>query len=678
MTLRLRHLRLRAITTSGPYGADIRFSSGLNVIWADNTKGKSTCMQAMLYALGLEKMLSPRREVPLPHAMTTYLRRDDESQIDILQSWVELEIENGAGNIVTVHRPVKEPGVDNRLVTVWFGPTLTDLDVKAETRQFFVRDGGAFQREDGFLHFLEDFIGWDMPLVRKYDSPEGKLPLETVFPLFWVEQKTGWSAIPAAIPTYLRVREVNKRAVEFIMDLDVHKLELERQRLTALIDENARNWQSVTDEMTRQARREGGALSGLPARPTSHADQLDRWSLTLHDAGEWVNVDQVLTTLRTRLAATATASVPNVSVAAEELTAALEELNSKVDAANLRRIEIHQARQLKDVDIASLQGRIASLKEDLQKNQDVQKLQRYAGSVGALTPDRCPTCEQSVVDALLSQDILEAVMPIEDNIEYIRSQLKMFIDILERERAEQSRLEDAAAVVAAELNDLYARMRTVKSDLTGPSGAPSATAVEERVRAEARIRDIENIISGLEEAAGRLQTLSAELGDHLKALQRLPSDKMSETDDAKLAALTRSIRQMAQEFGFSTFPPEDLTIDEDSYRPQKEGYEIGFETSASDAIRLKWAYQLGLLELGHSHVTNHPGMLLLDEPRQQSSSKVSFGKLLQRASAHRHGNQQVIVSTSEDFETLAPILDQLECEKTIFEGYVIQPIIDQI
>ncbi|WP_332768630.1 hypothetical protein [Phenylobacterium sp.] len=54
----------------------------------------------------------------------------------------------------------------------------------------------------------------------------------------------------------------------------------------------------------------------------------------------------------------------------------------------------------------------------------------------------------------------------------------------------------------------------------------------------------------------------------------------------------------------------------------QQGYEIGFETSASDAIRLKWAYQLGLLELGHQHPTHHPGMLLLDEPRQQSSSRV--------------------------------------------------------
>src|SRR3546814_10703055 len=93
--------------------------------------------------------------------------------------------------------------------------------------------------------------------------------------------------------------------------------------------------------------------------------------------------------------------------------------------------------------------------------------------------------------SLLSQDVLEAVMPIEDNIEYIRSQLKMFVDILERERAEQRRLEDVAAVIAAELNDLYARIRTVTSDLTGPSGAPSATAVEERVRSDEHTSELQ-------------------------------------------------------------------------------------------------------------------------------------------------------------------------------------------
>jgi len=674
LTLRLKHLRLRALTQVGLYGADFPFKAGLNVIWADNTKGKSTSMQALLYVLGMEKMLSPSREVPVPHALTTYLLKDDESELAITSSFVELEIENGAGTVVTVRRPIKEPGIDARLVTVWFGPMLTEPSATAPSRQFFVRDPGAFQREDGFLHFLEAFIGWDMPVVRKYEGPEGKLPLETVFPLFWVEQKRGWSTIPAAIPTYMRVRDVQKRAVEFIMDLDVHKLELQRQRLKEQIEENARHWAGVVDEMMRVARRAGGTLSGLPPRPTVDTDSLERWTVSLIQDDDAVVVETILAALRARVAALVEAKVPEVGETAEALTAELEALGKDIEGRNQKRLELHKARQLKDADILSLERRIAQLKEDLQKNQDVQRLQRYAGTVGNLTPAQCPTCEQSLVDALISQDVLEAVMPIEDNIEYVRSQLKMFEDILKREQAEQRRLEDLSAVVAGEIAQLYVRVRTIRTDLLGPSSAPSAAAVEERVRIEARIRDLEGLITSLGDAASRLHILAAEFEELSKAGRLLPSDKMTTDDKDKLAALTGSVRELAQAFGFTTFAPKDLTIDEDSYRPQKEGYEIGFETSASDAIRLKWAYQLGLLELARDYTTNHPGMLLLDEPRQQSSSKVSFGQLLERAANHSVGGQQVIVSTSEDIDTLKPILARLSCQKIIFDGYVLQPV----
>lgn len=674
MTLRLRHLRLRAFTPEGPYGADFPFDEGLNVIWADNTKGKSTSMQALLYVLGMEKMLSPSREVPVPHALTTYLMRDDESEIAIINSFVEVEIENGVGTIVTVRRPIKEPGIDTRLVTVWFGPMLTEKSATASSRQFFVRDPGAFQREDGFLHFLEAFIGWDLPVVRKYEGPEGKLPLETVFPLFWVEQKRGWSAIPAAIPTYMRVRDVQKRAVEFIMDLDVHKLELQRQRLKEKIEENARNWTGVIDEMMRVARRAGGTLSGLPLRPTMDIDSLERWTVSLVENDQAVAADTILSELKARAAALAEAEIPEVGDTAGALTAELETLEKEIDTRNRKRVELHKARQLKGADIVSLERRIAQLREDLQKNQDVQRLQRYAGTAGNLTPEQCPTCEQSLVDALISQDVLEAVMPIGDNIEYVRSQLKMFEDILRREQVEQRRLEDLSAVASAEINQLYTRVRTIRNDLLGPSSAPSAAAVEERVRIEARIRDLEGFIASLSETASRLHLLSAEFAELLEAGRLLQSDKLTEEDENKLDALSVSVRDLARAFGFTTFAPKDLTIDEDSYRPQKEGYEIGFETSASDAIRLKWAYQLGLLELAQKHTTNHPGMLLLDEPRQQSSSKVSFGHLLERAAEHRGAQQQVIVSTSEDFDTLSPILARLHCKRIIFDGYVLQPV----
>ena len=94
----------------------------------------------------------------------------------------------------------------------------------------------------------------------------------------------------------------------------------------------------------------------------------------------------------------------------------------------------------------------------------------------------------------------------------------------------------------------------------------------------------------------------------------------------------------------------------------------------SDAIRLKWAYQLGLLELSSVEATNHPGMLLFDEPRQQSSAKVSFESLLTRAASAKQRNHQVIFSTSEELQNLQRITADLDCEVLIYPEYIIQPI----
>jgi hypothetical protein len=191
---------------------------------------------------------------------------------------------------------------------------------------------------------------------------------------------------------------------------------------------------------------------------------------------------------------------------------------------------------------------------------------------------------------------------------------------------------------------------------------------------ENRIRELEETQSSFEDAVDHLNALSDSYAQLLAEQKALPSDKMSVNDQRKLKELTSLVRQQAREFGFSTFDPNEVTISEDTYRPQKEGFEIGFETSASDAIRLKWAYQLGLLELDTIEATNHPGILLFDEPRQQSSAKVSFESLLKRAAAVKQHNQQVIFSTSEELQNLQRITSGLDCNEHIFAGYIIQSI----
>lgn len=673
MTLRFRRLRLRAVTTDGVYGADVPFGAGLTVLWADNTKGKSMCMQGMLYALGLERMLSPRREIPLPHAMTSYLNTDDEKRVEVIESSVSLEIANGEEQVITVNRAVKA-STDSRLVSVDFGPALSEGATDLKRQNFFVLDPGAAQREDGFHCFLESFLGWQLPQVRRYDAPETKLYLETVFPLFWVEQKFGWSAIPAAIPTYMRIREVHKRAVEFIMDLDVYKLELQRERLAERILANAKQWSAIRQELERFVARSGGRIAGLSESPLADPDSLSNARMQLAERTEWIPLSVVVTQLRGTIANLAANAVPIVEDQSEEVTQRLEQLTQRVDEMNMERIRIHNVQQLKLADMQSLQRRIATLDDDLLKNLDVQRLQRYSGVTAALSPDRCPTCEQALADSLLSQEALSAVMPVSDNIEYIRSQKKMFEDILARERTEESERRDQLSAVGRQLVDYYAQIRLLRSELVAPGSNPSAAVIEERIRGEARMRDLEGLQAVFDDAMDRLRSLQDAYAKLLEERTQIPTEKLSQSDQDKLDRLKGLVQNRAKDFGFSTFSPSELSISEDSYRPEKEGFEIGFETSASDAIRLKWAYQLSLLELAKETPSNHPGMLIFDEPRQQSSSRPSFQNLLKRAADAKKRDQQVIFSTSEDLETLRSITAAIDCNEVIFPGYILQKL----
>lgn len=77
--IQIRHIRLRSITAENSYGVDVPLSPGLNIIQADNTSGKSTTLMSIIYALGLERAISPKLDVPLPYAMRERIRRDTQS-----------------------------------------------------------------------------------------------------------------------------------------------------------------------------------------------------------------------------------------------------------------------------------------------------------------------------------------------------------------------------------------------------------------------------------------------------------------------------------------------------------------------------------------------------------------------------------------------------------------------
>ena len=99
----------------------IPFESGLVVLRADSSTGKSTCIQSIIYALGIEAMLSASQEIPLQYAVTERLEYQGR-EVGVLDSEVLLEIENSVGTILTLRRPyTRRPESDTRLVSLQAG-----------------------------------------------------------------------------------------------------------------------------------------------------------------------------------------------------------------------------------------------------------------------------------------------------------------------------------------------------------------------------------------------------------------------------------------------------------------------------------------------------------------------------------------------------------------------------
>jgi hypothetical protein len=168
-------------TTQGRarYRADLQ--PGLNVLNADNSWGKSTLLQSVVFALGLEGSLSASRRTPLGPAMTQAIDTDT-GRVGVVESSASVTLRNSSGQYLRVQRWAISPDVEKTLVHVWLSDTQEGL-VSAPRLDMFVRERRATTSALGFHRILENFLGWALPRVPDHSGGETPLYLEVLFPL---------------------------------------------------------------------------------------------------------------------------------------------------------------------------------------------------------------------------------------------------------------------------------------------------------------------------------------------------------------------------------------------------------------------------------------------------------------------------------------------------------------
>jgi hypothetical protein len=649
--MRLRELKLLVTTGRGKYGTNISFQNGLVIVRADNSLGKSTCFTAILVALGMEAMLTTNRAgLPLTPAVLERLETLDGWQ-EVIESYVYLEIENKQGERITTFRQLKG-NRDKDLIGIWYGGVISK-NGEYEYQDFFVNRSGGASRDAGFHRELARFLGWQLPMVPTFDGGESPLYLQILFPFLFVEQKRGWSSVVPILPTHLRVRDTHARAVEFLLSLDAYKNAVRRQELELELTRCQSEWTQIIKQARENALQVNGALQGIPEVPTASWPPEVLPSFSVPVDNQWVSINDRISSANNALRKLIDQEIPRVEQIADAAESDLTIAENEVNRGETVVARLLEYAAFEQAELEAMQSRLEQIDVDLVRNKDDRTLQTMGSDKFAeLNSGECPTCHQAIQDSLLPLAEHQGVMTLDQNIEFLEQQRKTIQGALVEAQSSFNSRNQQILAIRQEIVGNRNRVRVLRQTLISDGRLPSAAAIEVRLRLEHEIERLkksaasfEILLSRIASTAEVLRRIRGELGD-------LPKQNTSPADRKKISRWTELLQAQLKQYGFGSFQPEEIQISIEQYRPEHEGFDLPSSISASDLIRTIWAYLMGMLEISRYSNIDHPGLLVFDEPRQQSARELSFRELLRRGASSLEFDQQVVFFTSEESSRL--------------------------
>ena len=650
--LQLEKFKIFLNTTDGEYGFECEFKPGLNIVRGNNSSGKSTLVNALIYSLGMEEILGGKCEKTLPYALKEYVESEEKDKIKIVSSYVYLQISNKKNDVVTLKRAINSADKDTKLIEVIHGDYLSRSDREFDMSPKYLHDKGSAQNvESGYFTFLESFINLSLPSVSGTNGGEVKLYIQTIFSALLIEQKRGWTDYIANTP-YYAIRDVRTKIVEFVLGLDVFENERLKSTLTSELANIQSNWSEEKVKIGLLEEDHSISVMGIKRTADDMFDpKLVRVTKQVEDF-TFILSDYIVELVR-KIEAIDEAenkTRDDISIelieAYESSKAGLDQLVSVLDSANAE-IRLSKSRLTEYLSLKS------EIEKDLEKNKIAKKLKKFGAESGlSLALDSCPACHQQVDDALFLADTLIQPMSIDENVKYLDSQKKMVSRYILGLEKTISKLESQAREYSEIVSDKRAVCLSLKKQIRLSGNAEEAD-LRVKLQLEVKVENLSKAEKIINNSVDKLANISNEFRSVKAKLAGLPERKSSIEDIKKYNKFQTYFRNYASIFGYKSAPTSDIEINRDTLFPYLAGLElrevntdIKSDSSASDFVRLIWAYLLAVYSASEELDGNHPGLILLDEPGQHSMGVTSVNALLKTISQRR--NIQGIVAASFD------------------------------
>ena len=654
--LQLEKFKIVLNTTGDEYGFECEFKSGLNIVRGNNSSGKSTLVNSLIYSLGMEEILGGKGEKTLPYALKEYVESEKKDKIKIVSSYVYLQLSNKNSDVVTLKRAINSTDKDTKLIEVIHGDYLSGKNREFDISPKYLHDKGSAQNtESGYFTFLENFVGLSLPFVPGANGGEVKLYIQTIFSALLIEQKRGWTDYIANTP-YYAIRDVRTKIVEFILGLDVFENERLKSTLMSDLTNIQSKWSEEKVKIGLLEEEQSINVIGIKRTADDMFDpQLVRITKQVGDATFGLS-DYIVELLR-KIEAIDEAenkTRDDVSIdlieAYESSKVELDQLVSMLDSANAE-IRLSKSRLTEYLSLRS------EIEKDLEKNKIAKKLKNFGAESGlSLALDSCPACHQHVDDSLFLADTLIQPMSIDENVIYLDSQKKMVSKYIIGLEKTIAKLESQAREYSENVSDKRAVCLSFKKQIRLSGNAEEAD-LRVKLQLELKVESLLKAERIINSSVNNLVNFSNEFRNVKAKLAALPDQKSSIEDVKKYSKFQSHFRNYASYFGYKSAPTSDVEINRDTLFPYLAGLElrevntdIKSDSSASDFVRLIWAYLLALYSASEELGGNHPGLLLLDEPGQHSMGVTSVNALLKNLSRQRDIQGIVAASFAESDE----------------------------
>lgn len=626
------------------FTTNIKFSSGLNVIRAENTSGKSTCVNAIAYSLGLESILGPLKSKPFPKSLYEYIldSKENGNIYNVSNSFVEITIKNSINQKVHLKRYIKG---DNKFITV--------LDEDGRSHDYFLDHSGSLgssKSEYGFHHWLENFMLWDIPFVPNLSGGKTKLYLQTIFPLFFIEQKRGWSEIQANVPNIYGIKNVKRSAIEYVLDISDFENENKINAYRQTIDNLSQQWDFIDKNILNLCEISNINFKGISKIGTQNFPL----EFYISDIDADISIHNFKLSLIKEL---------------NELDSTFDIINFDEEINNLKSITIKQNDDLSSLEnkkqqlqivIFDLGKKIELIHSDLEKYKQLKLLSDLGSeNIADLKIENCPICNSKLNDSLyIDHNSHSKPMSLEENIKFLNEQWIFFKNIKNKHIKELSELENSIIKLQFNLKTNQQKLFSLESD-SNASYSEMRFQIRKKVEKEQKLNEITLFLEKIKQLEENLRKTQLTWQSTNNALSKILEQSQGGRSEKILKKLQKIMQKNLNLFGFSESSTNQITISQTTYRPEQNGYDIIAETSASDYIRVIWAYTLALLELAQDTTENinHCGFVIFDEPRQHEAKEQSLYDLIQNTSKTFSKSGQAIFTTSFENFKESPLID---------------------